>query len=211
MLRGVAKARIRCLSTSAPRGFFFNLPDKKLVEKQDELKPTSKSKVVFLNEKNSPNYKAFDPERDTPGFRVNQWKDKVVQRKEIEGSYTAEEVTNIMNETFEELQGSRPSSFDGKDLHDLEFRFKYCKRLQQKLGFDLSDYLITRSHSLQDLLEEVKMMVTHRWSSERNPNAVVLRPEDFADAPNVYLNRELSEKAQQKLFKQKLKEAQAQG
>ncbi|QEL58058.1 hypothetical protein CJJ09_000089 [Candidozyma auris] len=172
---------------------FFNLPDKKLVEKQDELKPTSKSKVVFLNEKNSPNYKAFDPERDTPGFRVNQWKDKVVQRKEIEGSYTAEEVTNIMNETFEELQGSRPSSFDGKDLHDLEFRFKYCKRLQQKLGFDLglSHHQVTQ---FAGLVGRSKMMVTHRWSSERNPNAVVLRPEDFADAPNVYLNRELSRK-----------------
>lgn len=210
MLRTASQARIRLFSVSARRSLFgFNREFKpEIIEKQDEIKFDSPTKIKILDEKNSANYKPFDAERDMPGFKINQWKQKVVKSEDIESTYNEEDVSSIMSEAYLELQGLKPSDFENTSLHDLQFRFQYCKLLQQKLGFDISDYTISRSHTLQDLFGELKRVITHRWSSERNPNAIVLRPEDFAEAPNVYLNQELLEADQQKKFEEILAEAQ---
>ena len=74
-------------------------------------------------------------------------------------------------------------------LDDLQFRFEIVKSLQSKLGIDINDYIISKSHDLQSLYEEIEKIVNKRWKNERNPNAIVLRPEDF-DADNIYLNQE---------------------
>lgn len=74
-------------------------------------------------------------------------------------------------------------------MDDLSFRFQIVKSLQSKLGIDINDYIISKSHDLETLYEEIENLVNKRWKFERNPNAIVLRSEDF-DAENIYLNQE---------------------
>ncbi|PVH13487.1 uncharacterized protein CXQ87_001592 [Candidozyma duobushaemuli] len=212
MLRSSLPVRIRSLSTTATRSFFgfSRKVDPKIIEKQDDFKTDPKSKITILDEKNSPNFQPFNAERDMPGFKVAQWKQNVVRKQDIEASYTPESVVQIMRDTYQELQGSSPDDLSTALLHDLQFRFRYFKALQSRLGFDISDYIISRSHSLEDLQVELNKVVAHRWSSERNPNAIVLRPEDFKGVPNVYLNEELSEAEQKKLYEEKLEEVRKQ-
>lgn len=215
MFRSIAtRSSIRRISGTSPRSFLGmfggrETMKKSLVEKQDEYKVEADSKIVFLNEENSPGYKAFDAERDLPGFDIKQWKSKIVKASDIEGTYTNEDLYLIINSTYQEVKGSTVSAADyaTTSLLDLQFRFNLCKALQMKLGFDINDYTISRSHTLADLNEALQRIVAHRWSSERNPNAIVLRPEDFASLPNVYLNQELLEKEQERFFQEKLAEA----
>lgn len=208
MLRSSFPVRIRQLSTTATRLFFgfSRKVDPKIIEKQDDFKTDPKSKINILDKNNSPNFQPFDAERDMPGFKVAQWKQNVVRKQDIESSYSPEQVAQIMKETYKELQGLEPTDFASTLLHDLHFRFSYFKLLQLRLGFDISDYIISRSHSLEDLHVELRKVVAHRWSSERNPNAIVLRAEDFEGVPNVYLNEELLEADQKKVYEEKLEQ-----
>lgn len=212
MLRSSVPVRIRLLSTTATRLFFgfSRKVDPKIIEKQDDFKTDPKSKITILDEKNSPNFQPFNAERDMPGFKVAQWKQNVVRKQDIEASYTPELVVQIMRDTYQELQGLSPDDLSTALLHDLQFRFRYFKALQLRLGFDISDYIISKSHSLEDLQVELNKVVANRWSSERNPNAIVLRPEDFKGVPNVYLNEELLEAEQKKLYEEKLEEVRKQ-
>ena len=100
---------------------------------------------------------------------------------------------NIINQELKNLIQkdiivSRDNYKDIK-LDDLSFRFQIVKSLQSKLGIDINDYIISKSHDLETLYEEIENLVNKRWKFERNPNAIVLRSEDF-DAENIYLNQE---------------------
>lgn len=197
--------RARPFSTTAARLLLGNLfgskeaKNRELIEKQDEYEVDPTSKITILNKENSPSYKPFLPETDMPGFKINQWKDRFVRAQDLESTFDAELVSQAINETYSELSGTSITSNDYKStlLGDLQFRFAFAKALQKKLGFDIGDYTISKSHDVEMLFAEVRRMVAHRWSSERNPNAIVLRPEDFAQSPNVYLNNERSEEEQQ--------------
>lgn len=201
---------------STPRSLFlqniFGSKDSKtkdLIEKQDEYAVDPNSKILVLNEKNSPSHKPFDPETDIPGFQITQWKEKVVRPQDIEASVTKEMVADAINKAFEESHGSAISAeqYSSTTLGDLQKRFAFTKLVQQKLGFDIKDYTISRSHDVEYLYSSLQKQITHRWSSERNPNAIVLRPEDFEEQPNVYLNTEHSEQEQEKIFEDLKKQA----
>lgn len=217
MLRLARTTAIRQLSSTTPRAFLGMFGGRKdtmkqqLVEKQDDYKVDPDAKIVFLTEENSPGFQPFEPERDLPGFKIDQWKSKFVRAQDIESTYNSASVSEILASTYTELQGKPVSEneYENVTLDDLSFRFQYCKALQQKLGFDISDYTISRAHTLADLFGDLKKKVAQRWSPERNPNAIVLRPEDFASLPNVYLNKELLEQQQERLFQKKLAEADA--
>lgn len=187
----------------------FGSPSKKvseIVQRQDEYKEDQQAPITFLNKENSPNYKPFSIEEDMPDFKINQWKSTFVRVKDLESTFTNSSISNAINESYTQVFGKSLTTEEylNTNLSDLQLRFQFFKSLQQKLGFDISDYIITRSHNVEYLFGELKKQIASRWSSERNPNAIVLRQEDFAQ-PNVYLNKELDEYRQKEYF-EKLKE-----
>lgn len=202
---------IRLFATTAPRQLLFgNLfgsreaKNKEIIEKQDEYEVDPSSKITILSKENSPGFKPFTPEEAMPDFKINFWKDRIVRAQDIEGIYSAEKIEQAINETYQEVAGSAISVADYKNssLADLQLRFRFAKALQKKLGFDIKDHTITRAHDVDYMYQALKKVIAHRWSSERNPNAIVLRPEDFKLVLNVYLNSERSEEQQEKLLKE---------
>lgn len=207
MIKASALVRsIRPFSSAVPRSFlgnFFGTKEakkKEIIEKQDEYEVDASSKIVILDRNNSPDYKPFNAAEDMPDFKIIQWKSKVVRAQDIESSFTPESVAEAICDTYSELKGSTisPNKFSDISLADLQFRFDFAKALQLRLGFDISDYTMTRAHNVDYLYLELRKVIAHRWSSERNPNAIVLRPEDFSETANVYLNRERTEEEQKK-------------
>lgn len=201
---------------TSPRSFFLQnifgskeSKTKDLIEKQDEYAVDPSSKIVILNEQNSPSHKPFDPKTDIPDFKIVQWKDKVVHAQDIESLVTKEMVADAINKAFQEIHGSEISekTYSSTKLDNLQKRFTFIKSVQQKLGFDIKDHTISRAHDVDYLYKSLQKQITHRWSSERNPNAIVLRPEDFQDQPNVYLNIEHNEQEQEKIFEDLKKQA----
>lgn len=205
----------RCFASSSRVTFLQNIfgaresKTKELIEKQDEYAVDPSSKVLILNEQNSPSHKPFDPETDIPGFGITQWKEKLVRAQDIETSVTKEMVADAINKAYQETHGSEiePSAYSATSLSDLHKRFAFVKRVQQKLGFDITDHTISRAHDVEYLYESLQKQITHRWSSERNANAIVLRPEDFEEQLNIYLNIERSEKEQAEFFEDLKKRA----
>lgn len=181
--------------------------NEELVKNQDNFAEET-SKIVILGDENSPKYQTFDPSRDMPDFHIKQWKNHTIKNKDIESSYTSELLKDILERTYHEVNGKNiDDSFASVNLTDLSFRFKYAKALQQNLGFDIDDYTLTRSHDLKTLFDELHRVISKRWTSERNPNAIVLREEDFT-APNVYLSREPTQEEQDGIYKKLVDKAQ---
>lgn len=179
-----------------------------IVKKQDDYEVDPNSKIVILNKDNSPNTKPFSVENDMQDFKIHQWKSKVVSDKDLETTYTSENLSSIISEAYKEIKNVeiKAEDFSKADLHDLSFRFQFAKLLQQKLGFNINDYILTKSHTLEQLYIELIAKVSTRWVSERNPNGIVLRPEDFT-SPNVYLSDEPSKDEQDIMYNKLVEEA----
>lgn len=216
MLRIQAVARtIRPFSTSAPRLFLGNLfgtkeaKKQEIIQKQDDYEVDPNSKIVILSEENSPLYKPFVAEEAMPDFKIGQWKSTQVRSEDIESSFSTEKLSQVFNDTYQQLKGEAISESQYKDitLTDLQFRFQYAKLLQQNLGFDINDHTLSRAHDVDYLFGELKKVISERWSSERNPNAIVLRPEDFQNVQNVYLSNELTQEEQKKAFDELVEKA----
>ncbi|EGW32527.1 uncharacterized protein SPAPADRAFT_61592 [Spathaspora passalidarum NRRL Y-27907] len=181
---------------------------KEIVAQQDELLDEKTGKITILNEKNSPNYVKFDMEKDLPDFKINQWKKNEVLSQDLENTYSdKEELRNLVAGVYREASGDKEvNKFDKAELHDLKFRFKLVKELQSVLGFELNDYQVSKCHTLQALYEEIEGVVNKRWKNERNPSAIVLRPEDFKSS-NIYLNQERSDKQKQRKLAELVRKA----
>lgn len=204
---------VRCFATSSPRSFLFfgkkeTKTQQEIVNNQDKFEIDPEAAITILNKDNSPEFTPFNPETDMPLFKVEQWKHTSVQPRDIEATYTPELVATVVNEVFQELT-TKPltaDQYDTTDLHDLQFRFAFAKRLQQLLGFDLNDYTLLQTHTVGQLYNELCAVISKRWVSERKPQAIVLRPEDFT-ADNVYLNQEATAKQQDKKLAALIEEA----
>lgn len=193
-------------------GNFFGKKEVKqqeIIKKQEDFEIDPEAKITILNEQNSPGYTPFDPESDMPEYKLNQWKDQIVLENKIESTYAKnDKLTDIINDSYKQLTQSSISQdqYNSIELHDLQFRFQYAKLLQQKLGFDINDYLLSKAHTLSDLHAGLQSVVETRYVNERNPNGIVLRSEDFS-APNIYLNEELTEQEQDKKLQKLVEEA----
>lgn len=211
--RVISRGCVRLFTSSRLQAFlFFGKKEKKtqqeIVENQDKFEIDPDAAITFLNEANSPNTVQFDPNTDMPNFKVRQWMQTKVASKDIEATYTPESLVPIINSTYEELT-TKPLSkeqYEAADLRDLQFRFSLAKSLQQKLGFELNDYQISKAHSVSDLYNVLAEVVSTRWVSERMPQAIVLRPEDFTSG-NIYLNQEASQKEQQRKLEELVEKA----
>lgn len=167
-----------------------------IITKQDELTESDSIKIHHLTFKNSDKYQSFTIEQNMPNFhKLKNWKfQKSLTPNDYESFYSDKSILqNIINQELKNLIQkdiivSRDNYKDIK-LDDLSFRFQIVKSLQSKLGIDINDYIISKSHDLETLYEEIENLVNKRWKFERNPNAIVLRSEDF-DAENIYLNQE---------------------
>lgn len=205
---------IRLFSQTVQRPFISNFFGSKqlkeredIIKNQDNYETDQESKIVILSEENSPDYKPFDANEEMPDFKINQWKSQIVRNKDIENSYSPELLQNIINKTYQEVSGNEINGqYSSISLNDLAFRFRFSKLLQQNLGFDINDYVLTKSHTLDVLYNELCGVISTRWADERNPNAIVLRREDFT-APNVYLNEEASKAEQEDLYNELLEKA----
>lgn len=205
---------IRPFSQSVQKPFISNFFGSKqlkqrddIIQNQDNYETDQDSKIVILDEENSPEFKPFIASEEMPDFQVSQWKNQIVRNKDIENTYSPELLQNVINKTYQEVNGIELNSgYSSISLNDLEFRFKFSKLLQQNLGFDINDYVLTKSHTLDALYNELCDVISTRWTNERNPNAIVLRREDFT-APNVYLNEELSKEEQEAVYNELLEKA----
>lgn len=198
----------RSFSSSSRVSFISNFFGSKQVKQNEELVKNQDnfaeetSKIVILGDENSPKHETFDPSRDMPDFHIKQWKNHVIRNKDIESRYTSELLKDILETTYHDVKGRNiEEGFASVNLTDLSFRFKYAKALQQNLGFDIDDYTLTRSHNLQTLYDALHRVISRRWTSERNPNAIALREEDFT-APNVYLSKEPTPEEQDGIYKE---------
>ncbi|KAK6197315.1 ribosomal subunit 39S-domain-containing protein [Scheffersomyces amazonensis] len=209
----VRRTQIRTISTSRASFFFENVfgtrKNEEIVAKQDELaKIEPDAKIEILNEQNSPDYVPFIPASNMPNFKIEQWKSKIVSPKDIEATYSKSDIITIINDTFKQVQNKDINQEQYKEinLHDLSFRFQFFKQLQSNLGFDINDFIITQSHDLKQVEDNLTQIINKRWTYERNPNAIVLREEDFK-SQNIYLNQELDDYHQQIKFDELVKKA----
>lgn len=173
---------------------------KDIINRQDDFDQPNNDKIVILNEENSNQNKKV-----LLKIEIHQWKFKNLKLKDVENTYNRENLIKIFNETYFTLKNEIIDESDYKNigLENLFFRFSFVKLLQQKLGFNINDYNVTCSHTVKELFTFFFKCVSKRWSSERNPNAIVLRKEDFK-SPNIYLNEELDEKKQELKFEEYL-------
>lgn len=208
---------VRGISSTIPRPFlgnFFGKKDQKqqeIIEKQEDYEVDPSAKITILNEENAPGSKPFDRLTDLPEFQINQWKSKVVSADKLEETYHGNSsLVDILNNSYKELTQKEISEeqYSSINLHDLQFRFKYAKLIQQSLGFDINDFVLSKAHTLLDLHTGLQLIVLKRYTFERNPNAIVLRREDFT-SPNIYLNEELSELEQAEKLQKLAEEAKA--
>lgn len=183
-----------------------------IIEKQDDYIDKELTKITHLTRENSPQYLAKKQQNKVkPEFKVRDWKNvKFLHAKDLELFYDDKaKLQNVVNQTYKDVTGTDTdielNDYESIDLHDLKLRFAFVKQLQSNLGFELNDYVISCSHDLLSLYYEVEKVVNKRWSSERNPNAIVLRQSDF-QAKNVYLNESRDEYEKQKEFSKLLKE-----
>ncbi|RLV94749.1 hypothetical protein JA1_001606 [Spathaspora sp. JA1] len=179
-----------------------------IIEQQDELVDMHSGKITILDAKNSPDYVEFSMERDLPDFKILKWKKNEVLPKDLEKTYTdKDQLKTLVAKAYSEVAGvEQVNDFTELALHDLKLRFKLTKELQSVLGFDLNDYQVSKCHDLQALYDEIEGVVNRRWKSERNPNAIVLRPEDFKSS-NIYLNQEKDDRGKAIKLEQLVQEA----
>ncbi|CAK7901710.1 hypothetical protein CAAN1_06S05358 [[Candida] anglica] len=218
-----SRSNIRLFSYTSTRPFITDLfRDRKTLEQRnDQLAEKNAveasspeedvykkdSKIVFLTKENSPDFKHFNMETDMPGFKIEQWKSQIVKKQDIEAKYSPELLKDVITQSYTEVSGAaQVADFASVELNDLQLRFNLAKSLQQKLGFDISDYIFSKSHNLELLHSQLSELVSIRYTNERNPNAIALRPEDFT-AGNVYLNEELNSQQQEKAFAKLVQEA----
>ncbi|KAG7194055.1 uncharacterized protein KQ657_005258 [Scheffersomyces spartinae] len=202
----------RLVSVIPRRSLFENFFRKtvnkeQLIEKQDEA--VEEGKIVFLTEQNSPSNKKAEEEIDAVNFKINQWRDQTVHPKDFEQTFSGDKLSTIINETYNDLKQtsiSSPTEYSALELTDLNFRFTFTKELQRKLGFLINDYTISSSHNVDTLYKHLSKLTNKRWVSETNPNGISLRAEDFT-APNIYLNQEVPEVQQEKLYQDLLAKA----
>ncbi|CAK9436819.1 uncharacterized protein LODBEIA_P13410 [Lodderomyces beijingensis] len=219
-------------TTPATRSWFgdmFGRNKKKITDKtrediishQDELAEKEITTIKHLTRKNSDAYYAsLKANAVLPSSKVKNWKARIIPADALESAYDdKEKLRSIVSEVYEEVRGDSGGDATGKlsfaeyrsvDLGDLKFRFNLVKALQSRLGFEFNDYTVTKSHDLMTLYEEIENVVNRRWKSERNPNAIVLRPEDFT-AGNIHLSEERTEKQQKQIFSTMLNQIKTQG
>lgn len=181
-----------------------------IIEKQDDYINKEITKITHLTRENSPQYlEKKQNNKVKQEFKVRDWKNvKFLHAKDLEWFYDDKvKLQSIVNQSYRDATGTEIGfdDYSSIDLHDLKLRFEVVKQLQSNLGFELNDYVISSNHDLLSLYYEVEKVVNKRWSSERNPNAIVLRQSDFT-AKNVYLNESRDEYEKQKEFSKLLKE-----
>lgn len=198
--RGVIRSRFgislaKC-TIELRRSFISNLFGKKVLSKRDDIiknqdnyETSPDTRITILSELNAPGHKEFDPLVDMPRFKVFQWKNCLVKAEDIETQHTSESVKNILKDAYESVYGIAVTDTFKCDLYDLNRRFQVTKIAQSNLGFDLNDSTVSSCHLLDSLASNIMQMVKKRYVSERNPNGIVVRREDFS-APNIYLNSE---------------------
>lgn len=182
---------------------------KDIIQNQDDYEVDPNSKIVILDKKNSPQHEKFKSVVHMPDFKINEWKEKSVSRKELSQHYNQDDLVNIINDIHKELNGNTimVESYQDQSLNDLSYRFKFAKELQSKLGFDINDYILTKSHNLKILFDEINQIISQRYLNERNPGDINLKPEDFDDSPNVYVSQELNEFEQKRKFNKLVEQA----
>ncbi|KAI5961461.1 uncharacterized protein KGF55_004084 [Candida pseudojiufengensis] len=181
-----------------------------MITNQDELANKEITEIIHFTKENSPKIlKSKELNKLNPENKVRDWKfTKSIKPNEIEDVYNDKsKLQNIFNKTYNELTNKEINfnEYSSINLHDLNFRFKFIKLLQSKLGFEINDYIISKNHSLDSLYFDIESFVNKRWKNERNPNAIVLRQEDFT-AKNIYLNETKDDYEKLKEFNKIMKE-----
>ncbi|CAI5757191.1 unnamed protein product [Candida verbasci] len=178
---------------------------KNLKQRQEKIEATQKEdlnlseSIEILNYQNSKEYLESIKNKKRIDYKIKNWKILNLKPYQIESYYESKEkLQNIINEQYKALtnQDIKYDSYETINLDDLQFRFDFIKSLESNLGFEINDYTISKSHNLKDLYIEIENQVSLRWKNERNPNSIVLRPDDFT-APNIYLNLERDDKQKQ--------------
>ncbi|EMG49483.1 hypothetical protein SBY92_001262 [Candida maltosa Xu316] len=178
-----------------------------IITKQDDMVNSDETsyKITHLGYKNSTKYNPVKPRDIVPetySMTLKSWKSKNYDPRDYEEVYSKRsKLQGRVNAVVKEITGESVGvrQYRGFKLDDLEVRFKVVKGLQSKLGIEIGDYVISKCHDLDSLYVEIEKIVSARWKSERNPNAIVLRSEDF-DAGNVYLNQELNDYEKRRVF-----------
>lgn len=215
MLRNQVKSShisIRHISQTTPTKAFMdnwfgskkNKQKEDIIKKQDDYEIDPTSKVVILDESNSPTIdNTFNPNKDLPNFKIKSWKSANLKRFEIQKKFNDEKINDALITTHKQLNNEESLTVDkfaDTSLNDLSYRFKFVKILQQSLGFDIKDYTISKSHNLKHLSDELSLLVNTKYpGNERNPNGIVLEQSDFTSG-NIYYNKELTPEQQDKKF-----------
>lgn len=172
-----------------------------ILQNQDDFELSVGTKITILNEENSPGYQKFDPESAMPAFEIYQWKSRNVKPQDIESTFSRKDVSSILANAYKTVYNVDvdPTSNTDADLFDLTRRFAVVKQVQVDMGINLNDAVMSRCHTVGTMYDELIKVVEARYVNERNPNGIVVRPNDFS-APNIYLNQERTSQQQQAML-----------
>lgn len=184
------------------------LKREEILRNQDDFELSVGTKITILNEENSPGYEKFDPESDMPDFEIIQWKQRNVKQEDIESTFSRQDVSAIIANAYKTVYNMDvdPSTNTDAELFDLGRRFAVVKTIQADMGINLNDAVMTQCHTVKTLYDELVKVVEERYVNERNPNGIVVRPNDFS-APNIYLNQERTPQQQKIILDEIMTEA----
>lgn len=209
-----------------------------IIAQQDEIAAKEKSiKIRHLTKENSPEFlKQLEESKVERSSLVKNWKSRNLAPSQLEETYNDKmQLQGIVQKVYKDVlilnlkasaktdkpkfsdftlvdeiltQVGGVERFEQYGLENLDLRFELVKKLQSSLGIELNDYTISKCHNLKDLYVEIENVVNTRWKWERNPNAIVLRKEDFT-APNIHLSEERTEQEKMAEYQKVLQQMRA--
>ncbi|CCH46009.1 54S ribosomal protein L13, mitochondrial [Wickerhamomyces ciferrii] len=211
---------VRSLHTTRPSlGFmdwFKMKKDQKEVEKKNEIKPRATTEVIkdaeedkievkkvnkieFIGLKKDPRDELSLGER-LNGFHIKHWLNK-------EKVSSVEKLDEILKNEYQSLKGGKKvKSLDDINLDDLQFRFNYTLKIQEKTGYIIPDYILTKAYSPNILKNYfIKEVFTGRIL-KKDPEHLS-HTELSYKSDNIYIHTPVSDHKADKKYKKLLKKA----
>ncbi len=136
------------------------------------------------------------------GFKIPSWK----KGKKVT---TLNEVDNAISKAYFEVFNKNENIKDilNYELSDLSKRFEIFKNIQKFTGYDISDYIISKSKTINDIkIYFTKNIINKPKFDDLLPNAIHLNPEEF-EGSNVRVIKFINGKEKKKRYQSLLRNA----
>ncbi|KAG7660716.1 uncharacterized protein J8A68_005833 [[Candida] subhashii] len=175
-----------------------------IIEKQDEFIEEEKEgeRITILGYENSKDI--VKPGQRLKGLKIVPWKSRQISTQQV--PFKSDTLYKIFKQVYKENFSKEITEADFPNItfHDFNKRLRFANALRVKLGFEVSDYVISKGHTLEDFHSECQKFLESKRGSERNPKGIRL----VSMSPmNIYLNNERAKSVQERKFEKLAEQA----